>query len=73
LILAALAGAVEEIPAPAEYARHTEEGNGGYYTLNRDEIEALVNGDIEKIRRWAGTLDRRHAAGLLNWLISEGW
>ena len=73
LILAALAGAVEDVPAPAEYNRQAEENVGGYFTLNRDEIEALVNGDIERIREWAGTLDKRHAAGLLNWLISEGW
>ena len=44
-----------------------------YYTLSRDEIEALVNGDMEKIESWVGNMDRDHATWLLRWLIKERW
>jgi hypothetical protein len=72
MILAALAGAVEDMQA-TETDTPKRDGDGEYYTLTHEEIEALVNGDVETIRKWAGTLDRHHAAGLLNWLIEEGW
>jgi hypothetical protein len=44
-----------------------------YYTLSRDEMEALVNGDIEKIENWVSNMDRKHATRLLRWLIKERW
>jgi hypothetical protein len=44
-----------------------------YYTLSRDEIEALVNGDMAKIEAWVGNMDKNHAARLLHWLIKERW
>lgn len=44
-----------------------------YYTLSRDEMEALVNGDIEKIESWVSNMDRKHATRLLRWLIKERW
>ena len=44
-----------------------------YYTLSRDEMEALINGDIEKIESWVSNMDRKHATRLLRWLIKERW
>jgi hypothetical protein len=44
-----------------------------YYTLTREEMEALVNGDMEKIEGWVSNLDRRHATLLLRWFIKERW
>jgi hypothetical protein len=44
-----------------------------YYTLSRDEMEALINGDIEKIESWVSNMDRKHATHLLRWLIKERW
>lgn len=44
-----------------------------YYTLSHDEMDALVNGDIEKIESWVNNMDRRHATRLLRWLIKERW
>ena len=45
----------------------------GYYTLSRDEISALVYGDMEKIETWVSNMDRNHATRLLRWLIKERW
>jgi hypothetical protein len=42
-----------------------------YYVLNRDELAALLSGNMEKIEKWVGSLDRRHATWLLKWLIKE--
>jgi hypothetical protein len=44
-----------------------------YYTLSRDEMEALVNGDMERIESWVSNMDRNHATRLLRWLIKERW
>lgn len=44
-----------------------------YYTFSRDEIEALVNGDMLKIETWVSNMDKKHAARLLHWLIKERW
>jgi lauroyl/myristoyl acyltransferase len=68
-ILAALAKSTGEAMLPADM----EEGeNGNYYTLAREQIEALLNGDMQKIEQWVSSLDRRHATWLLRWLIKEG-
>lgn len=42
-----------------------------YYTFSRDEIKALVNGDMQKIEGWVSNMDRDHATRLLRWLIKE--
>ena len=42
-----------------------------YYTLSRDEMAALVNGDMEKLEGWVSNMDRNHATRLLRWLIRE--
>ena len=44
-----------------------------YYTLSRDEIVALISGNMEKIEAWVGRMDKNHAARLLRWLIKEKW
>lgn len=44
-----------------------------YYTLSRDEMDALIYGDMEKLGSWVSNMDRNHAARLLRWLIKERW
>ena len=43
------------------------------YSLTLEEVEALVTGDVEKIRSWVSNLDKRQAAWLLHQLIDEIW
>jgi hypothetical protein len=69
-ILAALAKARGDMPS----SDSTDEPDGeknSYYTLTKDEVEALVKGNIEKIESWVSSLDRHHATWLLRWLIKE--
>ena len=70
-ILAALVKAGGETPSSDDGAATPDEENNSYYTLTRDEVAALVNGNIEKIESWVSSLDRRHATWLLRWLIKE--
>ncbi len=70
-ILAALAKAGGEATSPDDSATEPDEENNSYYTLTRDEVAALVNGNIDKIESWVSNLDRRHATWLLRWLIKE--
>ena len=70
-ILAALAKAGGEATSSDDSAAEPDEENNSYYTLTRDEVAALVNGNIEKIESWVSNLDRRHATWLLRWLIKE--
>jgi len=44
-----------------------------YYTLSRDEMDALIYGDMEKLGSWVSNMDRNHATRLLRWLIKERW
>jgi hypothetical protein len=44
-----------------------------YYTLSREEIDALVNGNMAKIEAWVSNMDKNHAARLLHWMIKERW
>jgi serine/threonine protein phosphatase PrpC len=39
-----------------------------YYTLTTDEMEALVNGNIDKIKSWVRNLNKEQATRLLYWL-----
>ena len=70
-ILAALAKAGGESSASFDGAAEPDEEKNSYYTLTREEVAALVNGNIEKIENWVSNLDRRHATWLLRWLIKE--
>ncbi len=72
-ILAALAKASED---SYQLEGNTDLPDGeprDYYTLSHDEMEALVNGDMEKIENWVSNMDRNHATRLLRWLIKERW
>jgi hypothetical protein len=67
-ILAALAKSTGEALPPDDLDGGE---NGSYYTLTREEIAALLSGNIEKIESWVSSLDRNHATWLLRWLIKE--
>ena len=70
-ILAALAKASEDYLSSKGNVDTFDGESDDYYTLSRDEMEALISGDIEKIESWVSNLDRRHATWLLRWLIKE--
>ena len=70
-ILAALVKAGGETTSSDNSAAEPDEENNSYYTLTRDEVAALVNGNIKKIESWVSNLDRSHATWLLRWLIKE--
>lgn len=72
-ILTALAKASEDIVLLQETVSITDSEPQGYYTLSRDEMSALVYGDMEKIETWVSNMDRNHATRLLRWLIKERW
>lgn len=70
-ILAALVEASGDSQSSDEAAAGTRTNE--YYTLTRGEMEALINGDVQKIKDWVSSLDRRHALTLLHWLIKINW
>ena len=70
-LLAALAKARGEMNPSSESSAQPDKENNAYYTLTKDEVEALVSGNMEKIESWVSNLDRRHATWLLRWLIKE--
>lgn len=69
--MAALSKAQGEMNSSKENSHEPDGENDGYYTLTKDEVEALINGNMEKIESWVSNLDRRHATWLLRWLIKE--
>jgi hypothetical protein len=70
-ILAALSKARGETLTACDTRDELTGDNQSYFTLTREELEALVNGNIEKVENWVSNLDRRHATWLLRWLIKE--
>ncbi len=72
-IITALAKASEDCSSSKDGIGTLDIEADEYYTLSRDEIVALVNGDMEKIEDWVSNMDRKHATRLLNWLIKERW
>ena len=70
-ILAALSKASEDSLLLQTSANALDGDHQSYYTLSHDEIEALVNGDMEKIEGWVNNMDRNHATRLLRFLIKE--
>ena len=72
-ILAALTSAVEDIPYSNDNYDEPVQLDGEYYSLTPEEVEALVNGDVERIKSWVSNLDKRKAAWLLHQLIDESW
>lgn len=73
IILAALTSAIEDVPYSGENNSEADQVNGEYYSLTHEEVEALVSGDVEKIKSWVSSLDKRQAAWLLHQLIDESW
>ncbi len=72
-ILAALAKASEDSLFPKETTSAFNNEPQDYYTLSRDEMAALVNGNMGVIESWISNLDRNHATQLLSRLIKERW
>ena len=71
-ILAALTKARGDINPSDENSEEMDRENDCYYILSKEQVEALVSGNMEKIEGWVSNLDRRHATWLLRWLIKEG-
>lgn len=72
-ILTALTKASKDYLSSKENINTLDIESDDYYTLSRDEIAALVNGDMDKIESWVSNMDRNHATRLLRWLIKERW
>lgn len=72
-ILAALARASEGSELSGNDTALSSGNPQDYYTLSRDEMEALVNGNMAKIEAWVSNMDKNHAKRLLHWLIKEKW
>ena len=72
-ILAALARVSDDSPLLQGNADITALEPHDYYTMSRDEMGALINGDMEKLESWVSNMDRNHATRLLRWLIKERW
>jgi hypothetical protein len=70
-ILAALAKAQGDNFPSNISAEEPDCADNAYYILTKEELTALINGNIAKIESWVGNLDRRHATWLLRWLIKE--
>lgn len=73
IILAALTSAIEDVSYPDENLDIDVPLDGEYYSLTQEEVDALVYGDVEKIKSWVSSLDKRRAAWLLHQLIDESW
>jgi hypothetical protein len=72
-ILAVLARAAEDSEFLARLAHKPGEALAEYYTLTHEELAALISGDIKKIERWCGKLDKKHATWLWCRLSQEKW
>jgi hypothetical protein len=70
-LLSALAKVRSDIHSPSENSDEPDGDIDNYYTLTKEEVEALISGNMEKIESWISNLDRRHATCLLRWLIKE--
>ena len=72
-ILAVLARAADDSQFLAQMAENPAAALSGYYTLNQEEVAALISGDIKKLEGWVGKLDKRHATWLWCRLSQEKW
>jgi hypothetical protein len=70
-LLAALTKAQADNNANVSIPNEPNSEGDGYYILTKEELTALLSGNIEKIENWVGSLDRMHATRLLRWLIKE--
>jgi hypothetical protein len=69
-LLAALTKAQGDNP-PGSISDEPDGGDVGYYVLTKEELTALLSGNMKKIENWVGSLDRLHATRLLRYLIKE--
>ena len=72
-ILAVLAKAADDKEFVARLAEDPARELMDYYTLTKEELAALISGDIKKIEKWVGKLDKRHAAWLWGRISLEKW
>ncbi|MDO8568030.1 MAG: Os1348 family NHLP clan protein [Dehalococcoidales bacterium] len=72
-ILAILSRAAEDGQFMARLAENPAEALSGYYSLNPEELAALVSGDMRKIEGWLGKLDKKQATWLWARLGQEKW
>lgn len=75
-ILSLLAKAAEDSEFLAQLADNPTKAlakYAEYYTLTKEEVAALVSGDIKKIEGWCGKLDKKHATWLWCRLQQEKW
>ena len=72
-IMAVLARAADDNKFLARLAEDPTKALAEYYTLEPEEVAALVSGDIQKIEGWLGKLDQRHATWLWCRLSQEKW
>jgi predicted nucleic-acid-binding protein len=73
VILEVLARAADDSKFLANLADNPGEALAEYYTLTQEELAALISGDIKKIERWVGKLDKKHATWLWCRLSQEKW
>lgn len=73
VILEVLARAADDSEFLAQLADNPGEALAEYYTLTKEELAALISGDIKKIEQWVGKLDKRHATWLWCRLSQEKW
>ena len=70
-ILAALARARGDKNPPINIPEEPDGVDNEYYILTKEELTALLSGNMEKIESWIKNLDQMHATRLLRWLIKE--
>ena len=73
VILAVLAKAADDSDSLARLTDNPSEALNKYYTLTREEVRALVGGDLEEIKSWLGKLDQQHRTWLTARLAQEKW
>ena len=72
-IMAVLTRAAEDDKFLARLAENPTEAVEEYYTLEPEEVAALVSGDMMNIEVSLGKLDQRHATWLWCRLSQEKW
>jgi len=72
-ILSVLARAADEPEFMSRLTDDTESTLKEYYTLTQEQKTALASGDIQKIEKWIGKLDKRLATWLWSRLCQEKW
>jgi hypothetical protein len=72
-ILTVLARAADDPEFMSRLTDDTESTLKEYYTLTQEQKTALASGDIQKIEKWLGKLDKRLASWLWSRLCQEKW